>query len=154
MKQLHLKLDAAIAELGRLEAGVLAFCRRNGLDERLRHTLQLVCDEWITNIVTHGYGGSPPANGPPAIELWLRICDEDRVELVIVDGAPFFDPTTHPEPDVTLPLERREAGGLGIHIIKRMMDRIEYVRADGRNRLKLTKMRRMRKGVETDERND
>jgi serine/threonine-protein kinase RsbW len=54
------------------------------------------------------------------------------------DGRP-FDPLLVPPPDLTLPLERRPIGGLGIHLIRSLMDEVAYARHDGRNVLKMAK---------------
>jgi len=54
------------------------------------------------------------------------------------DGKP-FDPLQAPPPDLSLPLERRPIGGLGIHLIRNLMDEVSYARVGGRNVLKMVK---------------
>jgi len=149
---MHLELSASIRELERMGAAVAAFCERNGIDEKLAYSLQLVCDEWVTNVVVHGYGGAVPNAAEAAIEVSLTRLDDATLRLTFVDKAPPFNPLTRPEPDVSLPVEEREAGGLGIHFMKKIMDRCEYERIGGRNRLVLTKSIRSR-GEGQDERN-
>jgi anti-sigma regulatory factor (Ser/Thr protein kinase) len=61
----------------------------------------------------------------------LRIEVED-------DGRP-FDPLAHSAPDLSQPLDKRPVGGMGIHMIRKSMDRVEYRRADGKNILTMTK---------------
>jgi serine/threonine-protein kinase RsbW len=93
----------------------------------------------VTNVIVHGYGGAPPEAEEPAIEMTLERPANDRLVLTFVDRARPFDPLTRPEPDVDLSVDEREVGGLGIHFIKKIMDRCEYERVGERNRLTLTK---------------
>lgn len=158
MKRLHLELRASIGELERTSAAVAAFGKANNIGEKLLYSLQLVCDEWLTNIVMHGYGAAPSGVPPPAdaaaIELTLERTAEDALRLTFVDRAPPFNPLTRPEPDVSLSVDEREVGGLGIHFLRKFMDHCEYERTDGRNRLVLVKYIRGPQGDGEDEHRD
>jgi len=91
-------------------------------------------DESATNVIVHGYGGQP---GTIEIEVTR---EGDDLVVRIRDYAPPFDPTTHPSPDLTLPLERRRFGGLGIHLSRKCTDAVIYrVTSDGANELTLLK---------------
>jgi serine/threonine-protein kinase RsbW len=91
-------------------------------------------DESATNIVVHGYEGQP---GTIEIEVTR---EADNLAVRIRDYAPPFDPTTYPAPDLTLPLERRRLGGLGIHLSRKCTDAVIYrVTPDGANELTLLK---------------
>lgn len=57
----------------------------------------------------------------------------------VVDDAPAFDPLAREEPDIDAELDEREVGGLGIHLLRRMMDEVTYARVDGHNRLRFAK---------------
>ncbi len=59
------------------------------------------------------------------------------IETEIIDNGIPFNPLAQPEPDLTLPLEERKTGGLGIHFIRTVMTRLDYHRSDGRNHLKM-----------------
>lgn len=59
----------------------------------------------------------------------------------MIDNGQPFDPSAAPEADTSLPLDQRDPGGLGIRLIRRMMDRVEYQRVAGENRLQLEKAR-------------
>ena len=59
--------------------------------------------------------------------------------LTVTDDGHPFDPREVPEPDIQLPVEERPVGGLGIHLLRKMSDRMEYGREGGRNRLCLRK---------------
>jgi len=91
-------------------------------------------DESATNVIVHGYEGQPGI-----IEVEVAREGDDLV-VHIRDYAPLFDPTTHPSPDLTLPLERRRFGGLGIHLSRECTDAVIYrVTPDGANELTLLK---------------
>lgn len=91
-------------------------------------------DESVTNVIKHGYEGQP---GRIDIEVGR---EGDDLVVRIRDYAPQFDPTTHPSPDLTLPLERRPFGGLGIHLSRECTDAVVYrVAPDGANELTLFK---------------
>ena len=53
-----------------------------------------------------------------------------------------FDPSAAPPPDLAIPLHQRDPGGLGIHLMRQMTDRVEYRRTDGHNRLRIETVRR------------
>ena len=74
-------------------------------------------DEATTNVILHGYRGGPG---------WVEVAAErvgDRIVVTVTDEAPSFDPTRVPEPDLSVPPERRRPGGMGIHLIREATDR-------------------------------
>jgi serine/threonine-protein kinase RsbW len=97
-------------------------CDRIDADEGTRYALRLAVEEVCTNLIVHGYKNRPA--GP--IEV-VAVDDCDRVTLVIHDRAPPFDPKDAPLPDLTSGAEHRRIGGLGWHLVKRMVDEIRYV---------------------------
>lgn len=98
------------------------------------HFARLAIDEVVSNCVKYGY--ADPHEHHIEIELGF---ENGTLELVVIDDGGEFNPLEHPEPDTTLPLEERPIGGLGIHLLRKMADRLEYRRTDGRNRLALLK---------------
>jgi serine/threonine-protein kinase RsbW len=99
-----------------------AVCARIDADEVTKYALRLAVEEVCTNLIVYGYKNRPP--GP--IEV-IAYDDRDRVTLVIQDRAPPFDPKDAPAPDLTSDVEHRKAGGLGWHLVKKMVDEIRYV---------------------------
>jgi serine/threonine-protein kinase RsbW len=75
-------------------------------------------DESAANIIMHGYCGAPGT-----IEVEVRSEGETLV-VCLRDHAPPFDPTQLPPPDVTLPLDRRPIGGLGVYLTRKLMDEV------------------------------
>ena len=94
---------------------------------------QLSVEEAITNTIVHGYHGSP---GEIAVTC---TASHGIVEVRIEDSAPPFDPLSLPDPDISANLDDRMIGGLGIHLIRRLMDDILYRYEDGKNILVLVK---------------
>jgi anti-sigma regulatory factor (Ser/Thr protein kinase) len=96
---------------------------------------QLAVEEAITNIIVHGYRG-----GTGEIVIRCR-ATEEQVEVRVEDTAPAFDPLTLPEPDLTAAVEDRKIGGLGVFLIRQVMDGIAYRRENKKNILVLVKRR-------------
>ena len=96
--------------------------------------LILAVDEAATNVILHGY-----QKGPGNLEIVIRR-DEDHLVVSLRDQAPQFDPTTVPKPDLSIPLDRRPLGGMGIHLIRESVDEVLYrVLPQGGNELTLVK---------------
>jgi serine/threonine-protein kinase RsbW len=121
--------------LGPLQALV-----RSGLDEGKvpaaeAGRFELALEEVFLNVATH----SAAALGRvPSVEIALTIRDHE-VTLSLADDAPAFDPLTLPTPDLDAPLEDRPIGGLGVHLVKELMDVVTYERSGDRNILSLKK---------------
>lgn len=95
------------------------FCSRNALAAE-KSTIDFVLEEVFTNLVKYG------ARTPDEILVSLDR-EGDQLVLSVTDfDAERFDLRDVPEPDVTLPLAARNPGGLGIHLLRKLVDRIEY----------------------------
>lgn len=111
--------------------GFRRFSAEHGLSDTAVWPFLVALDEVISNTVAHGFGEAAGA-GRIEVEFDLR----DGVMAVhVLDDAPPFNPLEVPPPDLTAPLEDRPVGGLGIHILRELMDNVAYRRADGRNQL-------------------
>jgi anti-sigma regulatory factor (Ser/Thr protein kinase) len=108
------------------------FSDAHALSSKARWPFQVALDEMLSNIVEHGYHG---AHGR---EIEVRFALGDGVlQVTIEDDAAPFDPLQAPEPATGRPLEEREVGGLGISLVRKLMEAVEYERAGGRNRVVL-----------------
>jgi anti-sigma regulatory factor (Ser/Thr protein kinase) len=108
------------------------FFARAGIAAGLRPTVDLALEELFTNMVK--YGG---ASGDDIGIAMTAI--PDGVEVTLTDrDAPPFDVTRAPEVDVTLPIDRRNPGGLGLHLVRRMLDSIEYDYAENSRQSRIT----------------
>lgn len=101
------------------------FYAATSADQKTRYSVELALEEIFTNMVRHNSAGRSDIR----IELGIR---NGEVVITVTDfDAPAFDPIGDaPYVDVNQPLEQRTAGGLGIHLVKKMMDRIEYSHHD------------------------
>ena len=103
------------------------------IPEALNMTINLALEEAVTNVMLYAYPGE---NGKVLIEAEKT---PQRITFTISDSGIPFDPTQRPEADITLPAEDRAIGGLGIHLVRQIMDDIHYERKDNRNILTLVK---------------
>lgn len=99
-----------------LESGILTL----GGDDDTAGDLVLAVNEAVTNILLHGYDDQPGAVGV-GIEA-----DNGDLLVRLTDDAPLFDPTAVPPPDISLPLEDRPLGGLGVHMMRQLTDELIY----------------------------
>ena len=131
----HLGVEPQVSEIPRLIDWVEACCGGEGLADQVSFRVALALEEAVTNIICHAFAGMPP---PHVITVRLDITARLLTAEITDNGRP-FDPTAAPVPDLSLPLEERPAGGLGIHLMRSMMDRIDYRRSGGKNLLRLEK---------------
>lgn len=95
----------------------------------------LMCvDEIVTNIVTHAYKDKDEHT----VYLESKV-DNGNITIEFRDDGVVFDPTKQTGPDTTLSIEERDIGGLGLHLVKKLMDKMEYEREGDYNVLKITK---------------
>ena len=113
---------------------VKAFAGRLGIDRQLTSQLVLAVEETVANIMSYAYPGEQTGE----IKLEARASDRN-LRFVITDSGVPFDPTVAAEADTTLSVEERPIGGLGIFLVRQLMDTINYERDEGHNVLTLTK---------------
>ena len=133
----QLCVEPQVCEIPRLIDWVASCCGADRLDDDLTFKMTLAIEEAVTNLIDHAFADLPP---PHLITVRLAITAE-LVAAEIIDNARPFDPTAAPDPDLSLPLEQRDPGGLGVHLMRSMMDGLQYRRSDGRNILRLEKAR-------------
>jgi anti-sigma regulatory factor (Ser/Thr protein kinase) len=122
------------SEIARLQDQLETLARERALPPKALHDVQLAVEEHLTNILNYAFTDQREH------EIHVRLQpgeNEFRIE-VLDDGRP-FNPLEHPAPDLSLPPEQRPIGGLGIHMIRKSMDRVEYRRANGKNLLVMVK---------------
>jgi len=120
-----------LEQLGHLVAEA---AREAGFDEADVNRCQLAVDEACTNIIEHGYGGEDRGK----IEI---LCEPRKGELTITiwDQAKQFDPNAAPLPKLDASIENLGVGGLGLHFMRQVMDRVEFSYEKGGNKLILMK---------------
>ena len=123
-----------IAEVGRLAQFVDEVGEVFSLAPDIVFNLNLVLEEAVVNIINYAY----PKEEHQFIYLSASLC-EDSIVFVLTDTGKEFDPTIAPEADITLSAEDRPIGGLGIFLIRQIMNEVKYERIDGKNFLTLEK---------------
>ena len=129
-----LRVRNDLAEVAAAVEQVAELVTRCGGDPGIQSRFALAFDELLSNIVKYGF----PADGPHLIECEISRADGAIVAIISDDGVP-FNPLNQPQPEISLPLEVREMGGLGIHLVRHMFDDVQYQRQGGRNVLTLVK---------------
>ncbi len=131
--QNHLTLPNDVQEVPQLNAFVDEVCETAGLDMSTTMKINLAIEEAVVNVMNYAYH-----NGKGDVDIDAQINDE-HLKFVIIDSGTPFDPTVKAEVDTTLSAEQRSIGGLGIHLIRQIMDTINYERVDNKNLLTLSK---------------
>jgi len=117
-------------ELNRVGVEAGRYLEGAGVGGRAAYVANLVIEELATNILKYGYDDTA------VHEILLRVeVQQGALRLVLEDDGHPFNPLASPEPAVHLPPEERLPGGLGIHLVRKLADRVEYERAEGRNRV-------------------
>jgi anti-sigma regulatory factor (Ser/Thr protein kinase) len=114
-----------------------SFCMKHGVQTAVMRAFQVAFDEWLTNVVDYAHAGREDAG----IEVALAVDGEQLVAEVGDLGEPFNPLTDSQEPSLDLEVEDRPIGGLGVHLIRTLMDEVSYRRDDGRNFLRMVKRR-------------
>jgi serine/threonine-protein kinase RsbW len=128
-------LRSETAELIRLQAFAEAFARDCGLADDERARLLVILEELFTNVVAHGYGAQFTAGSVTVALGWRR----GRLTIDFVDNGPPFDPLAHAGPDLDAAADQRPIGGLGIAIVRGLVDRGRYWRKGDCNHLRLVR---------------
>ncbi len=129
-----LKLDNSLAALAQLHAAIGEFCRRRAIHSDIEFKVDLALEEVFTNIVRHGYDDNDPH------EIVVRLHgSRERIRIHVEDDGRHFNPLMAPEVDLNAALSERRVGGLGVHLVRRLMDQVRYQRRAGGNRLTLVK---------------
>ena len=124
-----------MSEVPRMTSFFFSVCREHGIDDDTAKTLNLAIEEWVANVINYAY----PKGIRGHVEMTADVRDDVLTVVVKDHGAP-FDPTQHAEVDTDAALEDRTIGGLGIHLVRTIMDTMAYERtADGYNKVTLTK---------------
>ena len=128
------ELKNDLTEIGTLAETLETFCAGNGVGPEVLSVVNLALEEVVTNIISYGY-----ADGGDR-RIWIDLAvDGGHFIARIQDDAEAFDPLQKEEPDLDAPLHERKVGGLGIHLVKTLMDDVSYSRENGRNVLVIRK---------------
>ncbi|HWS27229.1 MAG TPA: ATP-binding protein [Xanthomonadales bacterium] len=129
----NFRIKGGRAEIGAVNDALERAAMAGEVPELAMRAMQVALDELLTNAIMHG---KVTLNDPMQVDL---IVAKSALRAVISHAGPAFDPTEVAAPDLEGSLPDREIGGLGIHLVRSMMDEFSYEHIDGRNILKLGK---------------
>ena len=130
----ELRLKNQMSELERVNQFVEEIGEELGLDMELQMNLNLVMEEMVVNVISYAY----PEGKVADIEL-LAESDGKELKFVLSDQGKAFDPTLKDDPDTDVNPAERDLGGMGIYIVKNIMNEVTYQRLEGKNLLTMKK---------------
>ena len=129
------KYSSNLDNLEKICTFVTRCARQAGLDERQVYAVQLAVDEAATNIIEHGYCCTGEGDFTVTCET-----EADGLRVILHDHAPPFNPDEIPPPNTDAPLEELKPRGIGVFLIRKMMDEVNYeFNTEKGNRLTLFK---------------
>ncbi|MEE9576592.1 MAG: PAS domain-containing protein [Gemmatimonadota bacterium] len=131
---LHLSLVNRLDEIDRVQESFNAFAEEHGVPTPIRRQINLVLDELLSNVLSYAFEDDEEREIDVRIEL-----SSDRLAVTVADDGIPFNPFSGAPPDTSLSLEERELGGLGIHVVRKVMDEVSYNRRTDRNVVILVK---------------
>jgi serine/threonine-protein kinase RsbW len=135
------RFTCSLKNLEEISDYVTDYAKQAGLNETQVYAVQLAVDEASTNIIEHGYGQECPSR----IDITCDV-QEDGLKVVIYDDAEPFNPETVSEPEINVSLDEIKPRGLGIFLMRQMMDEVNYQSSQEMgNTLTMVKHREMRK---------
>lgn len=129
-----LRIPARLEGMDVILAFVSLLLDTNGCSPKARTQLRMAVEELYVNVTLYAY---------PSGDGWAEIrgsVTDGAAEFRLIDGGKPFNPLAKPDPDILLSGEEREIGGLGIFMVKTMVDELDYEYRDGCNRLTLRKL--------------
>ena len=124
-----------LSEVKRLSRLVEAFGEAEGLGPEAVFSMNLALDEVVTNVIRYAHDDDGRQH-PIVVRLAL---EQDVLTAQVEDDGRAFNPLEAPAPDIAASIDERPIGGLGIHLVRSLMNSVEYRREDGRNVLTMKK---------------
>ncbi len=129
----ELVITNEVSEIAKIVPFIEELAEQFSLPTELIFNLNLVLEEALTNVILYAYSEKGQ-------DIYLSVEKKDNILIfTLTDKGEEFDPTKTEDPDVTLEAEERPIGGLGIFLIKNIMDEVEYQRIEGQNVFTLKK---------------
>jgi len=130
-------IDSEFDQIGRARDFVEAIARRIPMSEPEIYDMVLAVDEAVTNVIEHAYGGLRGRT----VELLAEYA-ADHFTIIITHHGASFDPSGHQDPVMKEHLAQRRVGGLGLYLMRQLMDLIEYgVNSNGAQQIRMVKYR-------------
>ncbi len=130
---MEIVLKSQPSERSKIAEALWQFGREHYLPKAVIQAADLALEEHLTNLMSYAFAGQS------AHEIKVRFTVGPDLIVEVEDDGAAFDPLQRPEPDTSLPAEQRPVGGLGIHLMRRFMDELEYQSQGGKNLLRMRK---------------
>ena len=128
-----LVVEASIENLNGVIDFINSELERHNCPPNIQSDINLAAEEIFTNIANYAY---QPASGSAAISIAVG---KEEAVVRFEDTGKIYNPLEHPKPAMEKPLMERDVGGLGVFLVKKIMDKVDYERIENRNVLVLTK---------------
>ncbi len=137
IKRYHLKLPIDTANLDIIREFVARIAQNMGFNEEDIHRIELAVDEASTNVIKHAYKGTD--KNKQFIDIKVSTYP-NRLEINVIDRGKGFDPERIKSPDMDVYLKKMKRGGLGLYLIKTLMDKVDFdIHPGKQNRVKMIK---------------
>lgn len=134
----RLSIGANPQGVARVNEAFADFADAHAMPDAVRRSINVALDELLTNIILYGLAGDGGDRGAGEVTIDAEL-HADRLVVTLSDTGKPFDPFSRSAPDTTLPVQDRPIGGLGIHLVRRLVDDVRYERRSNRNVVVLTK---------------
>jgi anti-sigma regulatory factor (Ser/Thr protein kinase) len=134
MAEQQITIKNRMPEIDAVNETFEAFAAEFGIPAPIAMKFSIIFDELLNNIVTYAYRDDHEHD----IEIRMEVVGKRLTVTVTDDGVP-FNPLSAATPDIAAPLEEREIGGLGIHLVRNLIDDVTYQRRTGKNVMTLTR---------------
>lgn len=130
-----ISVEASTAYLAEVRNFVANHALAHGVSEKDISEIRLAVDEAYTNIIKHAYKNKPKK--PVNIEIGF---EDALIWVTITDEGESFDPSTYSEPDLLKRIKNKQRGGMGVYLIRKLMDQVQYKRIGEINEIKMIKL--------------
>lgn len=128
----RMTIGADLKGVAKVNATFADFAAAHAVPTKIRRSMHVALDELLTNTVSYGLAAD---GGEVSIDVELHA---DRLVVTLSDNGAPFDPFGRTAPDTTLSVKERPIGGLGIHLVRQLVDNVSYERRADRNIVTLT----------------
>jgi sigma-B regulation protein RsbU (phosphoserine phosphatase) len=128
----QISVNADLKHLSRVINFISAEIKKTGYEHEIQNKIEIAAEEIFTNIANYAYTNEVG-------KVNIAVSTTDGLKITFEDNGRPFNPTESPSPDLEKPIEEREIGGLGLYIVKQVMDKMEYTRENDRNILIISK---------------
>lgn len=131
-----MSVEASTKHLAKVRDFVAKHATGCGFKKQDVADIRLAVDEAYTNIIKHSY----KYDDQKSVEIELG-CNENEFWVSLLDIGESFDPSSYSEPDVRQQIKNKKRGGVGVYLIKKLMDDVQYLNDGSTNEIRMTKKR-------------